>query len=25
VLAHHVRDTWAGMETVGVTDELTSP
>lgn len=25
VLAHHVRDTWAGMETVGVADELTSP
>ena len=25
VLAHHVRDTWAGMETVGVADELSSP
>jgi ribosomal protein S18 acetylase RimI-like enzyme len=22
VLAHHVRDTWAGMDTVGVADEL---
>jgi ribosomal protein S18 acetylase RimI-like enzyme len=22
VLAHHVRDTWAGMDTVGVTEEL---
>jgi ribosomal protein S18 acetylase RimI-like enzyme len=22
VLAHHVRDTWAGMDTVGVVDEL---
>src|SRR4051794_25140568 len=25
VLAHHVRDTWAGMDTVGVVDELSSP
>ena len=25
VLAHHVRDTWAGMYTVGVADELSSP
>jgi ribosomal protein S18 acetylase RimI-like enzyme len=25
VLAHHVRDTWAGMDTVGVADELSSP
>jgi ribosomal protein S18 acetylase RimI-like enzyme len=25
LLAHHVRDTWAAMETVGVTDELSSP
>ena len=25
VLAHHVRDTWAGMEAVGVADELTAP
>jgi ribosomal protein S18 acetylase RimI-like enzyme len=24
VLAHHVRDTWAGMDTVGVADELRS-
>jgi L-amino acid N-acyltransferase YncA len=24
VLAHHVRDTWAGMDTVGVADELGS-
>jgi ribosomal protein S18 acetylase RimI-like enzyme len=24
VLAHHVRDTWAGMDTVGVADELSS-
>jgi ribosomal protein S18 acetylase RimI-like enzyme len=24
VLAHHVRDTWAGMDTVGVVDELGS-
>jgi ribosomal protein S18 acetylase RimI-like enzyme len=25
VLAHHVRDTWAGMDTVGVADELSAP
>ena len=25
VLSHHVRDTWAGMDTVGVVDELSSP
>ena len=25
VLAHHVRDTWAGMEAVGVADELSAP
>ena len=25
VLAHHVADTWAGMEAVGVADELSSP
>jgi len=25
VLAHHVPDTWAGMDTVGVADELSSP
>jgi L-amino acid N-acyltransferase YncA len=25
VLAHHVRETWAAMETVGVTDELSAP
>ena len=25
LLAHHVGDTWAAMETVGVTDELSSP
>ncbi|MCW2578988.1 MAG: Sortase-like acyltransferase [Blastococcus sp.] len=25
LLAHHVRDTWAAMETVGVADELGSP
>jgi ribosomal protein S18 acetylase RimI-like enzyme len=25
VLAHHVSDTWAGMDTVGVVDELSSP
>jgi ribosomal protein S18 acetylase RimI-like enzyme len=24
VLAHHVRDTWAGMDTVGVADELSA-
>ena len=24
VLAHHVRDTWAGMDAVGVEDELSS-
>ena len=24
VLAHHVRDTWSGMDTVGVADELSS-
>jgi ribosomal protein S18 acetylase RimI-like enzyme len=24
VLAHHVRDTWAGMDTVGVADELST-
>ena len=24
VLAHHVRDTWAGMDAVGVTDELSA-
>jgi L-amino acid N-acyltransferase YncA len=25
VLAHHVGQTWSGMDTVGVTDELSSP
>jgi L-amino acid N-acyltransferase YncA len=25
VLAHHVRDTWAGMDAVGVEDELSAP
>jgi ribosomal protein S18 acetylase RimI-like enzyme len=25
VLAHHVQSTWAGMDTVGVADELSSP
>jgi len=25
VLAHHVADTWAGMEAVGVADELSAP
>ncbi|WP_346619817.1 GNAT family N-acetyltransferase [Blastococcus montanus] len=25
VLAHHVSDTWAGMDTVGVADELDAP
>jgi ribosomal protein S18 acetylase RimI-like enzyme len=25
VLAHHVNDTWAGMDTVGVADELSAP
>jgi ribosomal protein S18 acetylase RimI-like enzyme len=25
VLAHHVRETWAGMDTVGVADELSAP
>jgi hypothetical protein len=25
VLAHHVGATWSGMDTVGVTDELSAP
>jgi RimJ/RimL family protein N-acetyltransferase len=25
VLAHHVRDTWSGMDAVGVAEELGSP
>ena len=25
VLAHHVRETWAGMDTVGIADELEAP
>ena len=25
VLAHHVRDTWSGMDSVGVADELSPP
>ena len=25
VLAHHVSETWAGMDTVGIADELSSP
>ena len=25
VLAHHVSETWAGMDTVGITDELDAP